>query len=278
MKETGIEKRIVRINVKGYHGDNLPQAVVAETTKGLSSEYKNGVILKGITKDEEDLLLPKILGMDKTDPRYFEKVDEFWHNLSVPVMYSKGLTLDCSTKNGEPINPKDYILYKRALESSRVAKNEMEARTSNNYWLYIYDEEATKVNSNKSIKNITKATEFFTKHEDDENTLDMLVWMFGEDPNKMDKLEKQNTLFEKVQSNPSEYIAFSSDKDLAVKSEIYAMLHNNIIRKVGTTFLAGDSILGDSVDEVVIYVRDPKNSAFVNNLKAQLKQIRKSKS
>lgn len=277
MKDKGINKRVVRINLKGFHGENLPSAVIADTVRGLSPEYKNGSILKGITKEEEDELLPRIIGITKDDPRYYEKVDEFWNNLSVPVKYSEGLTLDCSTNEGKPINPKDYIIYKRAEQSSKVAKSEAESRTSNAYWFFIYDEEASKLNSNKNVKAVTRATQLFTEHEEDENTLDMLTWMFGEDPNRMDKAEKQNSLFEKVQTNPDLYIQFASDKDLGVKSEIYAMMHNNIIRKIGTTFLSGDYTMGDSIEEAVIFLRDPKNSALVNNMKAQLKQAKKNK-
>lgn len=278
MKDKGINKRVVRINLKGFHGDNLPQAVIADTVRGLSPEYKNGSILKGITKAEEDELLPRILGINKEDPRYYDRVDEFWNNLSVPVKYSEGLLLDCSTDSeGKPINPKDYILYKRACESNKVAKSEAEARTSNAYWFFIYDEESAKRTLNSNVKDVTKATQLYTEHEDDENTLDMLVWMFGEDPNRMDKAEKQNSLFEKVQGSPKEYIEYASDKNLSIKSEIYAMMHNGIIRKIGSTFISGEHTLGDSIDDAIAFLKDPKNSALVNNMKATLKQAKRNK-
>jgi len=276
MSKREITKKIVRIHLKEFHGENLPADVLADVKRGLSPTFVDKKIAKGITQEEEDYLLPLILETNRNDPNYFKEVKNFWNTVSASVKYSTGITLDVSTdQDGHPINPKDYILYKRALISANVAKSREEVNKGN-YWFYIHDEEESKIKTNASIKALTTATQLYLKYDEDEPTIDMLLWMFGENPALYeDFVSKKNELFEYIKGSPEKFIDYCQDPNLTIKSEIYAMIYAGIIRKAGDTMLYSDYTLGDNMQDAVAFFKDGKSSQIVNNMKSELKKARK---
>jgi hypothetical protein len=271
-----INRKVVKIHLKEQHGEYFPADVIGDIKKHLSPTFIGRRVAKGITEDEEKVLLPKLFGIPDTHPDYHKKVDNFWNSLTRPVKYSTGLELDISTNSdGEPINIEDYIIYKRAQLNPRVASSKDMSRTSTNYWFYIYDEESEKLTTNQHVKKTTEAMQLYTKYSDDLNTIDLLLWMFNDNPHLMDNIEKQNNLFEKAQTYPEQFIDYCKDKDLATKAEILSLLYYQVIRKVGDTYAFIDSVMGDNIDDAVLFYKDPKNSSLVTNMKAQLKAKRK---
>jgi len=120
--------------------------------------------------------------------------------------------------------------------------------------------------------------QLYSKHESNESTLDMLLWMFNENPGLLKDIEdKQNTLFDKVTTKSQLFIEYCEDSNLTTKAEIYSMLHNGVIRRSGDTYLYSDYTLGDTIEDAVAFYKNAKNSAILAQMKAELKRAKGNK-
>jgi hypothetical protein len=61
------------------------------------------------------------------------------------------------------------------------------------------------------------------------------------------------------------------DKNLELVSLINHCLTTEVLRKVGNSIVDGDVVLGDSMEEAVLFLKDKKNSNVMTALKARIK-------
>ena len=81
--------------------------------QSISPEYNDlGIVVTGISREEEDLYLPEVLNMEVTEFGYRKAVKIFWKNFAL-VMTGGETTLDLS-------NTKHYLQYRLALVSKHV--------------------------------------------------------------------------------------------------------------------------------------------------------------
>ena len=95
--------------------------------------------------------------------------------------------------------------------------------------------------------------------------------VYGYNPKTMDETQKEITLEGELDSNPSEFLMYATDKNIEYQAFIEDCLSNDVLRRVGQSYLNGDETIGNSLEEAVLYLKDKKNSEVYATLKARLK-------
>ncbi len=176
----------------------MPGAETINTiTRSISSVYSaNKKPLNPLTWEECEAWLPPLLNVVKEDKDFRKAVEEYFINISVPISYNEAYELevgmqykteeDFSNENvkyddrvgtmtgkltGVPINVENYILYRFALQSPKVANKEEFLYSSNNIWFYIEDLASKKEDKEKHVLVKNKATALFHSKVSTDNTL-----------------------------------------------------------------------------------------------------------
>ena len=63
------------------------------------------------------------------------------------------------------------------------------------------------------------------------------------------------------------------DKNLEVKAEIEEMVSVGVLRKIGNQIIFIDEVLGETMEDTVIFLKNKKNSGKLTTLRAKLKEI-----
>ena len=58
-----------------------------------------------------------------------------------------------------------------------------------------------------------------------------------------------------------------------MKAEIETMVSAGVLRKIGNQVIFIDEVLGETLDDTVIHLRDKKNSGKLTTLRAKLKTL-----
>ena len=83
----------------------------------------------------------------------------------------------------------------------------------------------------------------------------------------------ENSLYELKNSNPSKFTRIAMDKNLELKSEIEEMVSTGVLRKIGNQVIFIDEVIGDTLEEAVIHLKDKKNSGKLTILRSKLKEV-----
>ena len=76
---------------------NIPQELLEEATRRIGSAFNSsGEPIKGLTFDEEKLILPRLLGIQQSDPSYYKRSSDYFLNLGIAVP-KEGVTLEVGT-------------------------------------------------------------------------------------------------------------------------------------------------------------------------------------
>ena len=92
-------------------------------------------------------------------------------------------------------------------------------------------------------------------------------------PDRMTEDQIENSLYELKNSDPRKFIKVAKDKNLTMKAEIEEMISASVLRKIGNQIIFIDEILGDTMDDTVVHLRDKKNSGKLTILRAKLKEL-----
>ena len=174
-------------------------------------------------------------------------------------------------QNGDPINLMDFIRYKFALAHPYVAKDEETLYANKKFRYFIYDTAIEKEKQAQGVKSRKEAYKEFIKLSADEAKVNQLLLVYGYNPKTMDETQKEITLEGELDSNPSEFLMYATDKNIEYQAFIEDCLSNDVLRRVGQTYLNGDENIGNSLEEAVLYLKDKKNSEVYATLKARLK-------
>ena len=260
----------------------LPQEIKDQAVLKLSAGItSSGIPLKGISIDEEEKLLPSIVGLPPTHPEFANKVNTWYNNLSKPVT-KQGLKLNItvSEKTGMPEVVTDYLLYRRAMVDKRVAKTKQQLLSDQFFTFYINDENEEKQKRLASLAEKETAQKEYFKVKESETLVDWILQVFaqkeGEKTNKYSSLsrEDKNLVLDKmVTTYPKAFVALATDKDLELKAEIISMVDYGILTKSANRFINGTEPLGDSLEETVAYFKSAKNQTEYVKLKAKLEAL-----
>ena len=92
-------------------------------------------------------------------------------------------------------------------------------------------------------------------------------------PDRMTEDQVENSLYETKNTDPKKFIRVALDKNLEIKSEVEEMVTAGVLRKIGNQIIFIDEVLGDTMDDTVVHLRDKKNSGKLTILRAKLKEL-----
>jgi hypothetical protein len=271
--------KIIHIKRKPYEG-RIPKQFIMESSSKIGGAIdENGNLLKGITFAEEKKWLPAIVGVLPESPEFSNAVKTYYKDLAitVPVGGAKlNITLD---EYGEPVHVDDYLKYKFLLANKRVAKSEEELKHNRLAEYYLFDTEQRVADANKKVQASKLAgKEFLKVSADVDKTRRVLTIMHqyhGQVIKNMTDEEVENLLYDLSIKHPVEFHKIAVDKDLALRSDIEEMISLRVLTKIGNRIINIDEMLGEDINEVVIYLKDPKNSGVLANLKARADEAKK---
>ena len=251
---------------------NLPEEVYSEAKRKIGSTFSvNGDTNTGLTFGEQKKYLPGVIGIDSSDVNFQKEVRKYFQDMSLTIE-NTGTKLEVGTdENGDPNNLLDYIRYKFALAHPYVAKDEQELYSNKKYKYFIYDTAIEKAKQAAGVKNRKEAYKAFIKLSADPAKVNQMLLVYGYNPKSMDETQKEITLEGELDSNPSEFLMYANDKNIEYQAFIEDCLSNDVLRRVGQTYLNGDENIGDSLEGAVLYLKDKKNSEVYATLKARLK-------
>jgi hypothetical protein len=265
-----MEIQIRRRESKSY----LPPEVVADSKKILASIFVNQGPLR---VDGSDELVAELLQIRITDIDFSKKVNEFWADLRLDVPM-EGYTLNVAkTDNGKPVKIKDYLVYEWAKRHKLVAENRAEMENNPQKLFYIYNPEVETGTINKSVVMKRKAYSLFATISDDEYKMAHIIRLLSNtDPKNMNKVQKENFISDLIEADATKFLIVAQDKNLEIKSEIEELVSASVVSKIGNQYIYIEEKLGENIDEAVFYWNDKKNSQRVLEMKARLKEIRKT--
>ena len=253
---------------------HLPKAVRAEATMKLSSVYVNRQPLKGFSPADEKEFMQQILDVSPDHVDWPKHSKKFWAELTIPVGFT-GVELEISKdEDGNPINIMDFIKYNFALKHPHVAltKEEMDSDFSKRF--YIQDltrDDKVKNNQIKLKKDADK--EFIKVSSNISNMKRILRLMSNTNPDRMTDDQVENALYEIKNKEPKKFIRIATDKNLELKAEIEQMVSAGVLRKIGNQVIFIDEVLGDTIEDTVVHLKDKKNSGKLTILRAKLKEL-----
>ena len=89
----------------------------------------------------------------------------------------------------------------------------------------------------------------------------------------MTEEQVENALYEIKDKTPKKFLRIATDKHLELKAEIEEMVSAGVLRKIGNQVIFIDEVLGDTIDDTVVYLKDKKNSGKLTILRAKLKEL-----
>ena len=254
--------------------NHLPKAVRANATTKLSSVFVNRQPLKGFSTEEEKTLMQGILDVNPDHMEWPKHLKRFWADLTIPVGFT-GVQLEVGKdENGTPSNIMDYIKYRFALAHPHVGLSKTEMENDPTKRFYIQDlsrEDKDKNNEIQLRKDADK--EFIKLSSSPKNMARVLRLITSSNPDRMTEEQVENALYEIKDKTPKKFLRIATDKHLELKAEIEEMVTAGVLRKIGNQVIFIDEVLGDTIDDTVVYLKDKKNSGKLTILRAKLKEL-----
>lgn len=183
---------------------------------------------------------------------------------------------------GTPINIVDYILWRYCLVYSHVANNFNDVGKSPKIRFYIYSQEEEEKEKYVSFEQKKKAQKLFDANLHDTEWVDnvlrvLLINAKGkrisvQELSSMNSQAKVLLLDDFVSETPLGFLAVASDKLLGVKSFIEIAVLSGVFNRIPNTLTIsyeGD-VIGNTTDEVAIFLTNPKNKEIYDRVKAQV--------
>jgi len=254
--------------------NHLPEAVRAEAVMRISSVYVNRQPLKGLTPKEEKKYMQELLDVSPEHVEWPKHSKQFWAELTIPIGFT-GVELEIGTnEDGSPLNVMDFIKYNFALKHPHVALTKEEMSKDFHKKFYIQDltrEDKVKNNSIQLKKDADK--EFIKVSSNMNNMKRILRLMSNSNPDRMSAEQVENALYEIKNKEPKRFVRISTDRNLELKAEIEEMVSAGVLRKIGNQLIFIDEVLGDTMEDTVVHLKDKKNSGKLTILRAKLKEL-----
>ena len=254
--------------------NHLPKQVRAEAVLKLSSVYVNRQPLKAFSKEEEIKYMEGYLDVSPEHVDWPKHAKRFWAELTVPVGFT-GVELEIGTdENDKPLNIEDFIKYRFALKHPHVAltKDEMDRDFGKRF--YIQDLSRDDKAKNNKIQVKKDADKEFIKVSSDKKNMKRILRLLAEtNPERLTDEQVENQLYELKDKSPLKFLKIATDKNLELKAEVEEMVTAGVLRKIGNQVIFIDEIIGDTLDNSVVYLKDKKNSSTLTVLRAKLKEL-----
>jgi len=290
----------ISVNKRGGGYNSLPKS--DRVYKGrISSEYRvidgisTGAIIRGLTTSQERLYASQLINKNPKDMGYDEAMTIYWADFTVDIPEA-GIALDASYRIEKrkideieeqieiPLNLFSYMKAKFAMQSSRVAKNELEFANSELFDFKIIDLSITKKVALDQFKLQNEADSKYmelVKGYTDGQTAEKIDYLLDTLKNPTEHFysksieDKMMRLKEICQAKPELFKAAFDNAHLATESLIYRLVQTKLVIKEGDLYFIDDKSF--TYKEAIKYLEDQINSASVAKLKAQLKEAMFSK-
>tara|TARA_R110000787_G_scaffold67912_4_gene152023 strand:- start:770 stop:1579 length:810 start_codon:yes stop_codon:yes gene_type:complete len=254
--------------------NHLPKEVQAEAISKLSSVYVNRQPLKGLDPGEEKKLMEGILDVSPAHTDWPKHSKAFWAEMSIPVGFT-GVELEIGlNEDGTPVSIMDYLKYKFAIKHPHVALTEEEMNKEFGKRFYIQDLTREDKVKNTEIQFKKDADrEFIKLSSSPKNMRRVLRLMSDANPDRLTEEQVENALYEIKDSKTRKFLKIAQDKNLEVKAEIEEMVTASVLRKIGNQIIFIDEVIGDTLEDAVVFLKDKKNSGTLTILRAKLKEL-----
>lgn len=290
--------------------NRLPGQELDEGKQKIGSSFKGNSVLRGLTFDEEAKYLPSIIGVDTNSPNWENTTRNYWANLSKDVPPKDGIELEVGLRyttkedyiydqenaeknhngiiinhKGIPVNMADYILWRYCLDYSKVANTFEDIGKSPKIEFYLFSKSKEILDKKNVLNNKKKALQLMYKSMSERNWVDyVLRVLVAQDKtktrtvdsiSKMGEDEKDILLDEYVVGNPDRFLLIAEDKNLEMRSFIeLSIAKGNLQRVANTDTITMDGLtLGNTINEVIAFLTNAKNSGTLSTLKAQLNHL-----
>jgi hypothetical protein len=252
----------------------LPEVVRAESVMKLSSVFVNRQPLKGFDYEDEKKYLKGILDVDPDNHSWPLYAKTFWAELTIKVGF-EGVELEIGKDDkGEPLQIMDWINYNFALKHPHVALTEDEMNSDYNKRFYIQDFSKDELKRNIHIQSKKDADKEFIKISSDKKKMAwVLRLMSNSNPDIMSREQIENSLYDLKEKEHKRFFKIVTDKHLEMKAEIEEMVSAGVLRKIGNQIIFIDEILGETLDDTIIHLKNKKNSGKLTVLRAKLKEL-----
>lgn len=239
----------------------------------------------GLTQDEEDLLMPKIVGLKKEHEKFRERVENFFHEISTKVP-DNGLSLEIGlisdndapvSAENMPLHVENYIKYKHALGHPKVAKSKDEGIGNQLISWYIDNPEDNEDLAKKEAEAKDAAMAIYLSIKEKPETVDRILTNMGVD---IRKIKDPVIELRKLAETKSKYFTIvANDKDLETKYRINKLIQTNILELVGTRIIVKESgkEIGRDMKEAMLWYNDPTYSDQVGAMTARYKEFVKKR-
>jgi hypothetical protein len=305
-KKVIIKRKAIPTNIKG---ETILGQIPEDFKVKIGSSYKGTSVLRGLTLEEEKRFLPSIIGISPESQNWENATKDYWNNISKDVPLT-GLELeigiiynnieDLNFDNnlyentifkakvgikGTPINIADYILWRYCKVYSRVANDIEDINKSAKIEFYIYSKDK-ETQTKKALLDLEKeANKLYYSSLGDRDwinhTLRVLTSLDKTNKYTVSNIElltddeKDIALNEYLKSNPALFLAIGKDKNLEIKAFVETCVAKNILQRIPntSTITFDNETIGNTLEEVVAFLTNGKNTSVVNTLKARLTKM-----
>lgn len=177
-------------------------------------------------------------------------------------------------KYGKPINYSDYMAYRYALLSSKVANDISMVDATGEVLFYIEDKRLEANRKAYTAELQIQSHEAFLNVIKDESMLDNILYA-NNTPNitNMSKAEKIGAVDILFRNNPTKLVELATDKRISDKAFIERLIIVGLLKRYGNTNIIintdGETI-GNNIDDTIAYLNNPTNASTVSMWKTKL--------
>lgn len=246
-----------------------------------------------LTFEEQKLLMPNLINFEPEDRAFREAVDNFFHEIDTKVPHGTGVVLETGLKENNdkalsktnmPLEIMDFIRWRHAMRSPKVAIAKKESDSSPLKEFYIFDPLSVQNTSKKENEAKDSAMQMYLQLKKEPEKIDMVLTLMGVDPRSFSGPHKDDDKLARLRKfSEEEPVNFSKtykQEDLTSRYWVENMANVGILTKVGSKYIntnpqATTKILGHTIEEVLLWFSDPENGNEVVMLKAQMQEAQK---
>lgn len=268
----------------GKNQTKLPNNLYEEGTRKLGSSLVAGTsdVLRGFTPEQEVAWLPSVVACQPTDPNFPQKCRDFWCDLQAIVPSGDGYDSAAKRHAGlelevgmitigekeQPINIRDYAIYKVAQKHSKVALSREEANVGKSFVLI--DPTVEKAKTQTALEVRMQAQKEFIANQKNISKLRQVLNLCSVDTAGMDEQDILLAADREITENPKRFYETITSSSLDTQALLFALLRANIISKVGNRYLYGEDVVGVNEKDAILNLQDPAKSEQLVRMKAAL--------
>lgn len=264
---------------------NSSRAIGAYFTKGSTRDAT------GLTITEENLLMPHMLSIDKTDRDFRAQVNNYFRDIDSKIpagtRETDGLALEIGLEKGGtdmdennmPINVEHYIRCKHALGHPQVASSPELAKGNQLIQYFMYDPKAASTTAIDANQLKDNALQKYLTIKDNPKSVRMYLTLLGVNPATVKKGEELIRLRALAENNPTKFMEVANNKNQTMEYTIRDMINVGVLKTVGDRILTTEgTVIGRDMHDAVLHLLDAQNSKSLAFLKSQQQEAWKKTS